>query len=85
MTNNLIEQVKKEVKEAQDNKEIEQEKQSIKAMLSIIEGKKDKIVRLQADIKKVEKMMEDKDYSSVNFRNNVVIFPNGRTWTTTTS
>ena len=62
--NKLILEVQEQIKKERADAKTEQEKKYVRTMLGVIEGKKDRIERLQRDIKKVEKMMEDKDYSS---------------------
>ena len=63
--NKLILEVQEQIKKERADAKTEQEKKYVRTMLGVIEGKKDRIERLQRDIKKVEKMMEDKDYSSM--------------------
>ena len=81
--NKLILEVQEQIKKERADAKTEQEKKYVRTMLGVIEGKKDRIERLQRDIKKVEKMMEDKDYSSMKpvRQNYIKFYGNNKIWT----
>lgn len=84
--NKLVEEITKDIKKERENKELEVEKQNIRAMLCLIEDKEKRATKLAEETQELKNKLEKKDYSPVKpINQNYITFyrvgDNGMTWT----